>query len=380
MTPLRMTYDTDVLIIGGGLAGLTAGIHLVQTGLRVLLLEKQAYPHHKVCGEYISNEVLPYLAHLGIAIDDLNPTHIHRFLMSTVNGKTVGCNLPLGGFGVSRYRLDHFLARKAVSAGVDIRQSDVTDVQFNEDFFTVTASSEETYTARLVIGAYGKRALLDKRLQRTVDQKESSWLGVKAHYRADFPDDLVALHNFEGGYCGLSQVENGIVNACYLTNYRSFKTVRNIDAFQQQILGKNPFLKDFFAGATLLFDKPMTISQISFVKKKPVENHILMCGDTAGLIHPLCGNGMAMAIHSAKLVSELIIQYFTGRIADRLSLETQYAAAWSDAFRSRLATGRMVQSLLSSPALTSVLLKSLPRSTRLLPFIIRQTHGKPLVA
>jgi flavin-dependent dehydrogenase len=39
-----------------------------------------------------------------------------------------------------------------------------------------------------------------------------------------------------------------------------------------------------------------------FQQKKKLENHILMIGDTAGLIHPLCGNGMAMAIHSAKIV------------------------------------------------------------------------------
>ncbi len=374
-----MTYDTDVLIIGGGLAGLVAGIHLAQSGLRVLLLEKHRYPRHKVCGEYISNEVLPYLHHLGLTIDDLNPARIQRFLMSTATGKPIRCLLPLGGFGVSRYALDHFLAKKAVSTGVDLRQADVLDIQFDNDSFIVTTSSQETYTASVVIGAYGKRASLDKKLQRPFNQTQSSWLGVKAHYQASFPNDLVALHNFEGGYCGLSQVENGIVNACYLTNHRSFKTFRNIDAFQQHVLGKNPFLRDFFSGATPLFDKPLTISQISFAKKKPVDNHILMCGDTAGLIHPLCGNGMAMAIHSAKLVSELIIQYFTGKIATRLALEKQYAAAWSGEFRSRLATGRIVQSVLSSPRLTSVLLKGLPQTTRLLPFIIRQTHGKPIV-
>lgn len=379
MAPLQQTYDTDVLIIGGGLAGLIAGIHLAQAGLRVLLLEKHPYPRHKVCGEYISNEVLPYLHHLGIEIDELNPARIQRFLMSTVAGKPIRCSLPLGGFGVSRYTLDHFLAQKAVSVGVDIRQADVMDVLFDKDAFAVTDSLQKAYMARVVIGAYGKRSLLDKTLKRTFDQNESSWLGVKAHYRVSFPNDLVALHNFEGGYCGLSQVENGIVNACYLTNYRRFKEFKNIDAFQQHVLGKNPFLKDFFSRATPLFDKPLTISQISFARKKPVENHILMCGDTAGLIHPLCGNGMAMAIHSAKLVSELIIQYFTGQIANRLTLEKQYAAAWSGEFKSRLATGRIVQSVLASPTLTAVLFKGLPQTTRLLPFIIRQTHGKPIV-
>ena len=51
----------DVLIIGGGLAGLCNAIHLSKFGTKVLLIEKNEYPKHKVCGEYISNEVLPYL-------------------------------------------------------------------------------------------------------------------------------------------------------------------------------------------------------------------------------------------------------------------------------------------------------------------------------
>jgi flavin-dependent dehydrogenase len=378
MLPHRPTYDADVLIIGGGLAGLTAGIHLAKASLRVLLLEKHPYPQHKVCGEYVSNEVLPYLNYLGISVDSLSPTRIHRFLLSTASGKSLETILPLGGFGISRYAFDHFLARTAQAAGVDIQQADATTVLFDKDAFTVNTSSGQTYTAQAVIGAYGKRSHLDKRLQRPFTQKESPWLGIKAHYRAKFPPDLVALHNFHGGYCGLSQVENGVVNACYLATYDSFKKHRSIDAFQQHVLRRNPFLNDFFAQATPLFEKPLSISQFSFAPKKPIENHILMCGDTAGLIYPLCGNGMAMAIHSAKLASELIIQYVRGELPNRQAMEQQYALAWTKAFKTRLTAGRIVQSIFSTPLLTSVLLTGLQQVPALLPIIIRQTHGKPL--
>ncbi|GAB3018515.1 NAD(P)/FAD-dependent oxidoreductase [Spirosoma pulveris] len=379
MNRTQMRYDADVIIVGGGLAGLIAGIDLARSGVQVLLLEKYNYPQHKVCGEYISNEVLPYLQHLGVCIDELNPSRISRFLLSTAAGKTVESTLPLGGFGVSRYTLDQFLAHKAQSAGVDLRQADVTDIQFYGDVFTVTTADEITYRSPIVLGAYGKRSQLDKRLNRPFATQESNWLGVKAHYKADFPNDLVALHNFDGGYCGLSQVENGIVNACYLANYRSFKAFKHIDSFQQHVLRRNPFLDDFFAKATPLFTRPLTISQISFDRKSPVENHILMCGDTAGLIHPLCGNGMAMAIHSAKLVSELVIQFFNGKLANRSALEKQYTNSWSSEFKTRLLTGRIAQTVLSYPAITDVLLTSLQRTPGVLPILIKQTHGKPLL-
>ena len=56
-----MNNRREVLILGGGLAGLTSAIHLLKLGLQVTVIEKNNYPKHKVCGEYISNEVLPYL-------------------------------------------------------------------------------------------------------------------------------------------------------------------------------------------------------------------------------------------------------------------------------------------------------------------------------
>lgn len=370
--------DADVLIIGGGLAGLIAGIHLSQKNVRVILIEKQTYPHQKVCGEYVSNEVLPYLHQLGIWVDDANPSQIRRFLFSTVSGETIASALPLGGFGLSRSALDHLLFKKALLSGVDAIQSKVIDVQFADDAFTVTTIDEKKYTAKVVIGAYGKRSSLDKQLGRGFSLKPSPWIGVKAHYTADFPDDLVALHNFNGGYCGLSHVEDGIINACYLTSYKSFKQYKNVDAFQQHVLNQNPFLSDFFAEATPVFDKPLTISQISFARKQPVENHILMCGDTAGVIHPLCGNGMAMAIHSAKIASELILTYYQTDCQNRSRMEHDYVRSWNHFFKRRLSTGRIVQGLMQRPAIASVLIRSLKVSPELLPMLIKQTHGEPL--
>ena len=99
----------NVVIVGGGLAGLTSALHLTQSGLRVTLIEKNPYPRHKVCGEYISNEVLPYLDYLGVDPFKFGAKKIDNFELSAVQGKSVFAELPLGGFSISRFQLDHLL-------------------------------------------------------------------------------------------------------------------------------------------------------------------------------------------------------------------------------------------------------------------------------
>ena len=207
-----MKVNNDVVIIGGGLAGLTAGIHLSKIGIPVTIIEKNDYPKHKVCGEFISNEVLPYLEKLGINIDSLQPAHIYKTELSTHSGKKIKAKLPLGGFGVSRYKLDAYLANKVIELGGEIVFETVKTVDFSEDVFTISTQSGAIFQSKVALGAFGKRSNLDIELNRKFIQQKSPWLGVKAHYSGDFPNDLVGLHNFEGGYCGISKVEDNAIN------------------------------------------------------------------------------------------------------------------------------------------------------------------------
>ena len=115
-----MKDQKEALILGGGLAGLTAAVHLSKLGLQVTVIEKNDYPKHKVCGEYISNEILPYFEWLGIDIAKLNATSIKKLQFSTQNGTTINTELPLGGFGISRYALDFHLYKQGVQKWVEL--------------------------------------------------------------------------------------------------------------------------------------------------------------------------------------------------------------------------------------------------------------------
>ncbi|WP_310381087.1 NAD(P)/FAD-dependent oxidoreductase [Flavobacterium sp.] len=373
-----METNSAVAILGGGLAGLTAAIHLSKIGIQVVLIEKNSFPKHKVCGEYISNEVLPYLNWLGLNINQLEPTNITKLQFSTLTGTNINCNLPLGGFGISRYVLDEFLYKKALENGCEIIHETVENINFTADNFAITTSDNLIVNSKIVIGAFGKRSNIDQKMNRDFIQNKSPWLAVKAHYSGDFPNDLVGLHNFKGGYCGVSKVENNAINICYLADYKTFKQFKNIDEYQKEIVSKNPHLKAIFENCTLLFENPLTISQISFEKKKAIENHLLMIGDSAGLIHPLCGNGMAMAIHSAKIASELIAKFYTNEIKSRADLEKQFEKEWNFNFKKRLQTGRFLSCILQKPKRSEALLRILVRVPFLLQLIIKNTHGKTI--
>ena len=374
-----MEAKSDVLIIGGGLAGLSSAIHLLKFGLKVTLIEKNEFPKHKVCGEYISNEVIPYLNYLDIDISLLKPSNITDLEFSNPKGKIISAKLPLGGFGISRYVLDHYLFEKAKELGCKIIQDTVTESRFIENEFYVITTTNLKFKSKIVIGAFGKRSNMDQKLERDFIFKKSSWLAVKAHYSGIFSNHLVGLHNFEGGYCGVSKIENNKINICYLANYETFKKYKNIEDFQYEVVSKNPNLKEVFDKSTLLFEKPLTISQISFEKKSAVKNHILMIGDTAGLIHPLCGNGMAMAIHSAKIASELTIDFLNNKIDSRKKLEEKYQQIWNMNFKTRLAMGRFLSRLLIHEKLSAFVMQLLIIFPFLLTFIIKKTHGKPLI-
>ena len=146
---------------------------------------------------------------------------------------------------------------------------------------------------------------------------------------------------------------------------------------EREILYQNPILKSLFTQAEFLINPPETINEISFETKSPVENHILMAGDSAGMITPLCGNGMAMAIHAAKILSELIIQYCNDSSITREQLERKYTSLWSKNFSKRLWAGRQIQKLFGNPITSSIAVNLAVYVKPVANIMVKASHGKP---
>ena len=394
------SLEVDIAIVGGGLAGLCLAIQAADKGYSVVLFEKETYPHNKVCGEYISLESWDFLSRLGLSLNDMNLPIINKLEVSSVNGKLFTHQLPLGGFGISRHLIDASLAEIAKSKGVHVyTKTKVIDIQVNEKsksdasthpFFTIAIQSNSDnnsnkmpalWKAKVAVGSYGKRSNIDVQWKRKFVQEKpnklNNYIGVKYHIRYNHPVDTIALHNFKNGYCGMSKIEDDKSCLCYLTTAQNLKDNNNsIKLMEQQVLYENPFLKAVFKEAEFLFTQPITISQISFQKKPSVENHVLMVGDSASSITPLCGNGMSMAMHASKLATEQIHLFLQHKIT-REAMEKNYQLAWSKQFGTRLSAGRAIQSMFGSTITSNLLVNIMNLFPFLATPLIRTTHGKP---
>lgn len=364
-----------IVVVGGGLAGLVSAYLLAKNGQEVSLVEKKSYPFHRVCGEYLSNEVLDFLTREGLMPQQFELPRINKFLFSDTTGKSTTVPLDLGGFGVSRYVLDEHLFQKVSEKGADVKtgvQAESVLFHDRESQFTVELANGELLEADYVIGAFGKRSKLDKILKRSFIEKRSPYIGVKYHVKSDFDRETVALFNFEGGYCGVNAIEECKSNLCYLGNRDHLRKYGSIEVMEQEILWKNPSLERLFTESEFLFEKPEVINEINFEQKAPVENHVLMAGDSAGLITPLCGNGMAMAIQSGKLAAEAVLAGMS-----RQETEHLYRSSWKSLFERRLWFGRKIQWFFGAKqasVFTGKLIRHVPFVAKQ---IIKNTHGRP---
>lgn len=375
-----MHTEYDIGIVGGGLAGLSLAILAAEANYKVALFEKEQYPFHKVCGEYISFESHDFLTSLGLPLHEWDLPVIKKLKVTDTNGKAYFFPLDLGGFGISRYKIDDALYQLALKKGATIfTNTKVNDILFEDDAHIVKTNTTDI-VVKVAAGSFGKRSNIDVKWKRNFTKRKknklNNYVGVKYHVRSAVPKNEIALHNFKNGYCGISAIEDEKYCLCYLTNADNLSSNDNsVNQMQKNLLYKNEELKKIFLESDFLFSSPVTISQISFSQKTQTENHVLMLGDAAGMITPLCGNGMSMAMYSALIAFEKI-NLFLQRKITRKELEEDYTKEWKKNFYSRLATGRIIQRFMGSDLTTSFFLNTMQTFPGLAKRIIRSTHGK----
>ncbi len=382
---MKNETEYDLVIIGGGLAGLSLSILMGRKGYSVALIEKEKYPFHKVCGEYISMESRPFLESLGLDLDELNLPVIDELMLSSPNGRSFHTKLDLGGFGISRYKLDNLLSKLAIENGVELMtETKAQTISFAKNFLIECISRDGGSVhlrSKLCCAAYGKRSNLDVKWNRkfltVTDKRPQNFVAVKYHVRHNWQENLIGLHNFENGYCGISKIENDQYCLCYLTTASNLKRSENkIGIMEKDVLCVNPHLRKIFSEMEIENEFPVTISQISFKSKTQVENGVLMLGDAAGMITPLCGNGMSMALHSSLIAFRSLDAFLQNQVC-RMEMERRYQEEWSSQFSRRLATGRTLQDFFGSQRLSNLFVSIFKTFPFLAKPVVKMTHGKP---
>jgi menaquinone-9 beta-reductase len=376
----RSMSSCDVVVIGGGVAGSTAAFHLCRRGFRVILLEKDRFPRHVVCGEFLSPESRQALERLSVAslVEGAGARTVDSVVLSSAHGPTVRAELEQPGLALSRWSLDHLLLENARRAGVEIREGTAArgvEGSLDDGFEVVTPAGR--ISARVVVGAYGKRSSIDRVLERPFFSRLTPYVGLKQHFEGVTCGSSVELHAFDGGYCGLVGVERGRMNACSLIRADLLTSdTGGLDPSNpfEGMARLNGTLADRLAGLSPVFSRPVAISQVSFQPKDVMSGDVCMVGDAAGLIAPLCGDGMAMALCGGEQAATCASDFLRGRI-DAQTFRREYRETWSREFAGRTRLGRMLQRAYLNASVARVGMGVLNRLPLLMRWMIRATRG-----
>ena len=348
-------------IVGAGPAGSTLAALLAGRGLAVALIDRDAFPRDKLCGEFLSYDALPIAEMLGIDLS--TAPEIARCRIVSRN-RTYEFDFPHAARGVSRLFLDHSLHHRAVAAGATAVTSPAIAVARNG-----VETEQGAIRARVVVGAWGRWGRFDQQLRRKfVRDRSHRNFGFKRHYRGDV-SDTIELYSFRRGYLGVSPVEGGITNICGLVHATRIAHLKGRwDAFIESIRGEEPRLEAMYARHQPAQDGFLSSEPVIFRGRSAVVDGIFMIGDASGVIDPLTGNGMAMAMQSALVAAPFILSECGGKAA-----ALEYQSKYAEMFLPRIAWSRRVAYLLSRPALLDAALALRSRAAG--PFLLRHTRG-----
>lgn len=309
--------NEEVVVVGGGLAGTSAAGILAEAGRPVLLIERDAEPRHKVCGEFLSIEAQVYLTRLGIDLDSLGASCISHLRLIRKRQLTEVA-LPFAARGLSRKILDEALLDQARIRGARIvRGQAVRSISADLSQVRIDIAAGDPIAADTAFLATGKHDV--RGTKRASAGTMDDLIGFKLHYRLAMRQQqalqgLVEVILFSGGYAGLQMVEQGIANLCLVVSRRRFEQVGKCwDALLDRVAGECPHLAERLQGAQSAFERPLAIFQIPYGFLHESDSSELQglfrLGDQVGVIPSFTGDGMSIALHSGCLAASTYLAH-----------------------------------------------------------------------
>lgn len=348
----------DLAIIGGGPAGCAAALEARRHGLRVAVWDRDRFPRHKVCGEFISPEALPWLAQAvpGILAGGAAMRHAEFIAQS---GLRRGFKLPQAAKGLSRYILDAALWRAAERAGVEthgaegIRSVRKSRTAWKAEAWELENSEGQIAMARALIIACGRWWRVEG-LPSPGSQRRAAgeWVGAKAHFDALEPCGGVEMYLFRGGYCGLAPIENGLHNVCCLVHRERLRKaglsgVEDLAHWLGRVAGHAELAARLRGGTQA--SAAITTAPVRLARRAAEQNGALLAGDASGFLDPFTGEGISMALHSGRLAASAIAGLLDGRMSSERAVET-YRQILESAVKQSYRFASLARALMSAPA------------------------------
>jgi flavin-dependent dehydrogenase len=392
----------DVVIVGGGPAGACAAIHLAASGARVLLAEQKKFPRAKLCGEFISPECLTHFERLGVAeqMRAAGGACLTETLFYSRSG--TGISVPsewfgaarVAALGLSRAEMDARLLRRAREAGVEVlEETQAVGLLMSEGRVRgvrlKTLEGVRLIEAMISIDATGRSRILARRIEADsradfpTQKKRSSLVAFKAHLEgARSEAGHCEIYFYRGGYGGLSSIENGLSNLCFIAAARDVRACGgDPERVMREIIKTNRRAAETLSEAVVRSEW-LAVSLDGFGRRRLIPAAgLLAIGDAASFIDPFTGSGMLMALESGELAAEVIkdhlprLRLAQGDGADSLrALADDYRARYGAQFDSRLRLCQLLRHAVFVPRLAEAGIRILSASRRARRHLARATR------
>ncbi len=326
----------DCVIVGGGVAGLSAANQLVDAGLTPLVIDASSYPSHRVCGEFFSPECLPILQRWNIPMSE--SIKYCRFFQGS---NKMEFSLPTQSGCCSRFKFDERLLDRAKSKGARIlTETKVLSLQLpkhTDSPYEILLSNGNKVAARHLMIGTGK---IPNRV--TIQETPLKYIGLKAHFEGIHLENALEMHCFEGGYLGLSKIDERTTNIACLVKKEAVANGTPLEMFMDELRKKN-YMSSFnerMMNARLIFPQWLIGQVPEFgIRKNPSWERVFWIGDAAGSIPPLCGEGLAIAITSGCMAAD----YFLKANA------AQFKKDWLKRYRKRFFLAQQMHKIMSTP-------------------------------
>lgn len=386
-------FEYHVIIAGGGPAGASAAIHLAMRGARVLLAEQKTFPRAKLCGEFISPECALHFERLGVA-DQMfaaRPARLSATVFYSRRGKSV-C-VPSAWFGadgvalgLSRAEMDERLLRRASDAGACVLEdAQVVGLLGDSDrvcgVSVKLAGSAKRYHAPLTLDATGRSRALCRRLdlRRIGSKPRRALVAFKAHLEnAAVADGKCEIYFYRGGYGGLSSIENGLSNLCFIASARDVRACgADAERVMREVVCQNQRAARVLSNARACTPW-LAVSLEGFGRHSvaPVDG-LLAIGDAASFIDPFTGSGMLMALESGELAAEIVANHWDANrtLPNLHDLNAAYQTGYHEKFDSRLKVCALMRRAAFVPGMAEVAIRVFGASSRLRERVSRATRG-----